>query len=174
MTGPLFFSNEHQHLKKHRAHSLFQVKYTGFKEGKPIAELSANEIRFSIACKIFKTGRGPPENINGFTTCCLSSDRFDIIRIFIASPVHKKINIPPERMAANKSFIGRSIVLILRMNHFFVAFTTSSKSTDRPPLSLLTSAACIKAKISRVSLMEKGGIPVSKNSAILTSNGLYP
>jgi hypothetical protein len=72
--------------------------------------------------------------------------------------------------------------MIFYSNHLSVIFpapflalvNTCSSSTGEPPLSLLSSAAAIKVKISIVSSALTGGIPVLKNPIISLSRGLYP
>ena len=54
------------------------------------------------------------------------------------------------------------------------SFITLSMETAHPPLSLLTSAAVMKANNSIVSSALTGGFLLLKNSAISTTKGSYP
>ena len=52
------------------------------------------------------------------------------------------------------------------------SFITLSSDTARPPWRLLSSAACIKANISKVSSALTGGLPVLKNFTASITRGL--
>ncbi|MNL36840.1 hypothetical protein D3C87_1589500 [compost metagenome] len=76
-------------------------------------------------------------------------------------------------------FVFRSkIDCFLLYNFTAIGYLALVKSlsifTGLPPLALLSSAASIKAAISKVSSGCTGTTPVSKNLIICSSNGLYP